>query len=290
MTNPSDEPKRLEFDTTPERTPGRLAFDALAAPGASVARAPARPAPRALDFGPASASDQAVRTAPADAVGRALFGESNHPQLEACFRAAQASFPHLYPDYAPRIERHIRQLVPLKLATVATIGDGALETAGNLVEAVAATTREFNELGAADMMAGLLAQATRKAGMFERWFGAASGHVDYRAALGALKQSLGFFPRRTEALAAEVRHAEENLVVVLAALSAVSDVVRAPDDAGVERALFDRRNIVGQAVQQIRMQPAQLRGLDERVTDLLSRADHLMNVVLPAALAARPSR
>jgi hypothetical protein len=38
------------------------------------------------------------------------------------------------------------------------------------------------------------------------------------------------------------------------------------------------------------MQPAQLRALDERVTDLLSRADHLMNIVLPAALAARPQR
>ncbi|MEN8516453.1 hypothetical protein [Burkholderia sp. RS02] len=288
MTNPSDEPKRLEFDTTPERTPGRLAFDAPPTAGVPAARVPDRPAPQALDFGPAS--DKAVRAAPADAIGRALFGESNHSLLEACFRAAQASFPNLYPDLAPRIERHIRQLVPLKLATVATIGDGALETAGNLVEAVAATTREFNELGAADMMAGLLAQATRKAGMFERWFGAASSHVDYRAALGALKQSLGFFPRRTEELAAKVRHAEENLVVVLAALSAVADVVRVPDDAGVERTLFDRRNIVGQAVQQIRIQPAQLRGLDERVTDLLSRADHLMNVVLPAALAARPQR
>jgi len=288
MTNPSDEPKRLQFDTTPERTPGRLAFDASSTAGVPAARVPDRPAPQALDFGPAS--DKAVRAAPADAIGRALFGESNHPLLEACFRAAQASFPNLYPDFAPRIERHIRQLVPLKLATVATIGDGALETAGNLVEAVAATTREFNELGAADMMAGLLAQATRKTGMFERWFGAASSRVDYRAALGALKQSLGFFPRRTEELAAKVRHAEENLVVVLAALSAVADVVRVPDDAGVERTLFDRRNIVGQAVQQIRIQPAQLRGLDERVTDLLSRADHLMNVVLPAALAARPQR
>ncbi|WP_069706943.1 hypothetical protein [Burkholderia seminalis] len=291
MTNPSDEPKRLEFDTTPERTPGRLAFDAPpGAPAARVPERPERPAPQALDFGPAAAADKGARVPPADAVGRALFGEANHPQLDACFRAAQASFPNLYPDYAPRIERHIRQLVPLKLATVATIGDGALETAGNLVEAVAAATREFNELGAADMMAGMLAQATRKAGVFERWFGAASGHVDCRAAIGALKQSLGFFPRRTEALAAQVRQAEENLVVVLAALSAVSDVVRAPDDAGVERTLFDRRNIVGQAVQQIRMQPAQLRGLDERVTDLLSRADHLMNVVLPAALAARPQR
>ncbi|WP_175854475.1 hypothetical protein [Burkholderia anthina] len=288
MTNPSDEPKRLEFDTTPERTPGRLAFDSPPAAGVPAARAPERPAPQALDLGPPPG--QATRAAPADTLGRALFGGSNHPQLEACFRAAQASFPNLYPDYAPRIERHIRQLVPLKLATVATIGDGALEAAGNLVEAVAATTREFNELGAADMMAGMLAQATRKAGMFDRWFGAASAHVDYRAALGALKQSLGFFPRRTEELAAKVRHAEENLVVVLAALSAVSDVVRAPDDAGIERTLFDRRNIVGQAVQQIRMQPAQLRGLDERVTDLLSRADHLMNVVLPAALAARPQR
>ena len=38
MTNPSDEPKRLEFDTTPERTPGRLAFDAPPAAAAPVAR------------------------------------------------------------------------------------------------------------------------------------------------------------------------------------------------------------------------------------------------------------
>ena len=129
----------------------------------------------------------------------------------------------------------------------------------------------------------MLAQATRKAGMFERWFGAATGHVDTARRSSAVAR---FFPRRTEELAAKVRHAEENLVVVLAALSAVSDVVRAPDDAGVERTLFDRRNIVGQAVQQIHATRA-IAGLDERVTDLLSRADHLMNA---AALAARPQR
>ncbi|PCE21529.1 hypothetical protein [Burkholderia ubonensis] len=283
MTRQPDEPKPLEFDGAPARTPGRLAFDA---PPADPSRPAERPAPKALDLGPAP--ERHARTAPADVVGRALFGESNHPLLEQCFRVAQTRFPNLYPDCAPRIERHIRQLVPLKLASVATIGDGALESAGNLVEAVAATTREFNELGAADLMADLLAQATRKAGMLERWFRPSSGHVDYRAALGALKQSLGFFPRRTEELAVKARHAEESLVVALAALSAVADVVRAPDDPGLERTLFDRRNIVGQAVQQIRMQPALLRGLDERVTDLLSRADHLMNVVLPAAVAARP--
>ncbi|TCW80502.1 hypothetical protein C5O80_27300 [Burkholderia sp. SRS-46] len=272
MTRPPDAPKALDFDDGARaRAPGRLVFDTPPAD---------RPEPKALDLGPAPAT-------PAAAAGKALFGEANHPLLEQCFAAAQRSFPNLYPDYAPRIERHIRQLVPLRLATVATIGDAALDAAGQLVEAVAATTREFNELGAADLMAGMLAQATRKAGMLERWFRPSSGRLDYRAALGALKQSLGFFPRRTGALAAKLGHAEESLVVVLAALSAVADVVRAPDDAGLERTLFDRRNIVGQAVQQIRMQPAQLRGLDERVTDLLSRADHLMNVVLPAAAAAR---
>ncbi|KVU88629.1 hypothetical protein WK76_00570 [Burkholderia ubonensis] len=285
MNRQSDEPKVLDFDDGAlVRTPGRLAFD-VSPVGAAQ---PDRPTPAPIHFDPEPA--KCTRALSADALGRALFVESNHPLLEQCFRAAQAGFPNLYPDCGARIERHIRQLVPLKLVTVATIGDGALETAGTLVEAVAATTREFNELGAAEMMSGMLAQATRKASMFERWFGAASGHVDYRAALGALKQSLGFFPRRTEALAARVRHAEENLVVVLAALSAVSDIVRVPNDAGVEHALCDRRNIVGQAVQQIQMQPAQLLGLDERVTDLLSRADHLMNVVLPAVLAAHPPR
>ncbi|MXN75045.1 hypothetical protein GR157_09845 [Burkholderia sp. 4701] len=276
MIGPPDEPKALDFDDgAPARTPGRLVFDAPPAD---------RPEPKALDLGPASAQD--TRALPAAAAGKALFGEANHPLLERCFDAAQRAFPNLYPDYAPRIERHIRQLLPLRLATVATIGDAALDAAGQLVEAVAATTREFNELGAADLMAGMLAQATRRAGMLERWFRPSSGPLDYRAALGALKHSLGFFPRRTGELAAKLRHAEENLVVVLAALGAVADVARAPDDAGLERTLFDRRNIVGQAVQQLRMQPAQLRRLDERVTDLLSRADHLMNVVLPAAAAA----
>jgi hypothetical protein len=288
MASTPDEPKRLEFDTAPARAPGRPAGDApgAAASPAGAADVSGRPAPKALDFGPVPAAD--TRSAPADAIGRALFGEANHPLFERCVRAAQARFPTLYPDDAPRIERHIRQLLPLKLATVATIGDGALEAAGNLVEAIAATTREFNELGAADRMADLLAQITRKAGVLDRWFRPSSAPVDYRAALGALKQSLGFFPRRTETLAAKLRHADENLVIVLAALSAVADVVRLPDDAGLERTLDDRRAIVGQAVQQIRMQAPQLRGLDERVTDLLSRADHLMNVVLPAALAVRP--
>ena len=201
-----------------------------------------------------------MRTAPAEAVGRAVFGESNHPQLEACFRAAQASFPNLYPDYAPRIERHIRQLVPLKLATIATIGDGALETAGNLVEAVAATTREFNELGAADMMAGMLAQ--RRKGRHVRTL-VRRGDGPCRLPRGdrgaqAVARLLPAPYRGTRREGPPCGRKPRGRA--RGAERAVSDVVRAPDDAGVERTLFDRRNIVGQAVQQIRMQPAQLRG------------------------------
>ena len=208
--------------------------------------------------------------------------------LEQCFQAARAAFPNLYPDCGPRVERCIRQLVPLKIATVATMGDKALETSGTLVESVAALVREFNALGAAEAMAGLLAQATHKTGMLERWFKPSGTTLDYRATLGALKASLAFFPRRSAALGDEVARAEESLVVVLAALSAVAETIRTPDDVGLARTLDDRRAIVGQALAQIRMQPVQLRGLDERVLDLLSRADHLMNVVLPAAVAARP--
>ena len=295
MTRQSDGPKALDFEAGPAPAAGRLAFEP-SEPGASpLAKRPAAPVlgepqavvePHALALGQAP-QPAARAAAPADAVGKALFGGAPQPLVEQCCRAAQSAFPSLYPEYAPRIERHIRQLVPLKLTTLATFGDGALEQAGNLVEAVAATTREFNELGAAELMASLLAQATRRTGMLDRWLRPSSGPVDYRAALGALKQSLGYFPRRTEALGEEVRLAEAHLVVVLAALSAVADAARAPEEAGLTRTLFDRRNIAAQAVQQIRMQPAQLRGLDERVSDLLSRADHLMNVVLPAAAATR---
>ncbi|MEK6424499.1 MAG: hypothetical protein V4801_33365 [Burkholderia gladioli] len=317
MTHPPDEPKRLDFDSEPARTPGRPLFDAAPAaapaprapeqrvrpiaPAPSAPSAPPsqparpvradRPAPAALDLGPSSPPQQQraqARAPAADAVGKSLFGGAEHPQLQACFDAARAAYPNLYPEHGARVERHIRQLLPPRLAAVATIGDTALAASGDLVEAIADTTREFGELNAADLMAGLLAQATRKDGMLDRWFRPATNTpVDYRAALGALKQSLGFFPRRTAMLADKLRHADEGLVVVLAALSAVTDVVRIPDDAGLERTLHDRRSIVAQALQQLRMQPMQLSGLDERVTDLMSRADHLMNVVLPAAHAAR---
>ncbi|MBN3723408.1 hypothetical protein [Burkholderia sp. Ac-20379] len=318
MTHPSDEPKRLDFDTEPERKPGRPLFDAAPAAAAPAPRAPdtrvrpidlpqaapspspssqparpampapsGRPAPAALDLGPSSPRSE-PRSPAAEAVGKSLFGGAEHPQLQACFDAARAAYPNLYPEHGARVERHIRQLLPPRLATVATIGDTALAASGDLVEAIADTTREFGELNAADLMAGLLAQATRKDGMLDRWFRPTTNTpVDYRAALGALKQSLGFFPRRTAMLADKLRHADESLVVVLAALSAVTDVVRIPDDAGLERTLHDRRSIVAQALQQLRMQPVQLSGLDERATDLMSRADHLMNVVLPAAHAAR---
>lgn len=312
MTHPPDEPKRLDFDTEPERKPGRPLFDAAPAAAAPAPRAPEprvrpidlpqstqparpapstrteRPAPAALDLGPSSPPRAESRSPAADAVGRGLFGDAEHPQLQACFDAARAAYPNLYPEHGARVERHIRQLLPPRLAAVATIGDTALVASGDLVEAIAETTREFGELNAADLMAGLLAQVTRKDGMLDRWFRpATTTPVDYRAALGALKQSLGFFPRRTAMLADKLRHADESLVVVLAALSAVTDVVRIPDDAGLERTLHDRRSIVAQALQQLRMQPVQLSGLDERATDLMSRADHLMNVVLPAAHAAR---
>jgi hypothetical protein len=294
MTRQADEPKPLAFDTAPERTPGRLAFDVRANP-----RAGDRPAPKALDFGPepARASREAGPTIAsaarvADAaqrpLGKAVFEEASHAVLDECFQAAQDAFPNLYPHCGPRVERCIRQLVPLRIATVATMGDKALETSGALVESVAMLVREFNELGAADAMAGLLAQATHKAGMLARWLKPSVAGVDYRGTLGALKASLAFFPRRSAALVDDVARAEESLVIVLAALSAVAKTIGIPDDAGLARTLDDRCAIVGQALAQIRMQPAQLRGLDERVLELLSRADHLMNVVLPAAAAARP--
>ena len=294
MARQADEPKPLAFDTAPELTPGRLAFD-----GQEKPRADDRPGPRALAFGSeparaareaASADATAARAAGAaqPPLGKALFGEASHALLEQCFQSARAAFPNLYPDCGPRVERCIRQLVPLKIATVATMGDKALETSGTLVESVAVLIREFNALGAADTMAALLAQATHKAGMLERWFKPTGASVDYRATLGALKASLTFFPRRSAALGDEVARAEESLVIVLAALSAVADTTGTPDDVGLVRTLDDRRAIVGQALAQIRMQPMQLRGLDERVLDLLSRADHLMNVVLPAAAVARP--
>ncbi|WP_232466353.1 DUF475 domain-containing protein [Burkholderia ubonensis] len=127
----------------------------------------------------------------------------------------------------------------------------------------------------------------------EHWIGIFEGPMRHLGRITALEVALTLAIVIIASL--YVPSAEQVSFLLAGAFGVISfviahGIVRVPNDAGVEHALCDRRNIVGQAVQQIQMQPAQLLGLDERVTDLLSRADHLMNVVLPAVLAAHPPR
>ncbi len=314
------EPKEIEFGAgvpsvvqrDAHRAPAPLAFGAPA-PQAATGSPPAAKAPRALAFpdagpdapsaGAAQAATAGLRvpgklqfTAPpspppprpsAGEPARALFGEAGHPLLERCFQAARDRFARLYPAHRLRIERAIRQLLPPRLQTVAGAAEASLAASGEAVEAVARLMREFNELDAARVMADLLARTTRKEGLLDRIFHGRNAEVDFRAVLTVLKQALSAFPPRTEALAATIQRAEESLMITLAALGAVADVVQAPDEPALERALADRRDVVSQAVQQLALLPLQLRGVDEKTVDLLSRADHLMNVTLPAAMAAR---
>ncbi|MEZ2352658.1 hypothetical protein AB6804_19190 [Caballeronia sp. RCC_10] len=93
-------------------------------------------------------------------------------------------------------------------------------------------------------------------------------------------------PPRIDAIQKTVMQAREGLGIGLAALCAVADIDGNPDDATASNALRDRRAIVQQAFQQVDLLSLQARGFEAEIVNLLSRTDQLMNVTLPAALAA----
>ncbi|AET95338.1 hypothetical protein BYI23_E001770 (plasmid) [Burkholderia sp. YI23] len=303
------EPRALQFDDQPRKTlpvsePKKLDFgqSALVEAGAKAETATPRPiqfgeqhaearsqsaVPGRLAFGQPEELRPVQSQAAHAGKPKVLFGDTEHPLLERCFEVARARFPDLYPAHQVRIERAIRQLLPPTLATILTIAELPLQASGEVVETVARVTREFNELDAASLMSKLLETVTRKDGLMDRLLHGKPEEVDYRSALTTVKQALNSFPSRTVELLAKVDRAKVGLVVSLAALGAVGDVIQLPDEPAVEMALRDRRDIVRQAFQQIELLPSQLQRIDEKVVGLLSRADHLMNVTLPAAIAVR---
>ncbi|MDR5808546.1 hypothetical protein [Caballeronia sp. LZ019] len=263
----------------------------------------ARPEPRVLRFpekrpaeppqvaAPLFDERSARKPAPRGEPGRALFGESGHPLLDRCFELAMQRFPELYPKHRARIERAIRQLMPPSVESATSIADAPLRACGESVEALTRMTRDFADLDAAGIMASLLDRATQKPGLMNRiagrYLGVREPEPDYRAALTTLKVSLQSFSARIDALQKTVMQAREGLCIGLAALCAVADVDGEPNDATASNALYDRRAIVQQAFQQLELLALQARGFEAEIVNLLSRTDQLMNVTLPAALAAR---
>ncbi|MDR5734724.1 hypothetical protein QCE47_20650 [Caballeronia sp. LZ025] len=278
MSRDDLQPRPLDFgDASPE--PGVLRF-------ADVKAAEPAPAVAPL-FGERSAR----KTAPRGEPGRALFGESGHPLLDRCFELAMQRFPELYPKHQLRIERAIRQLTPPSVDAATSIADAPLRACGESVETLTRMTRDFADLDAAGIMAALLDRATHGPTLVNRiagrYLGVDTAEPDYRAALTTLKVSLQSFSARIDAIQKTVMQAREGLGIGLAALCAVAGIDGNPDDATASNALHDRRAIVQQAFQQVELLSLQARGFEAEIVNLLSRTDQLMNVTLPAALAAR---
>jgi hypothetical protein len=104
-----------------------------------------------------------------------------------------------------------------------------------------------------------------------------------------LKVSLQSFMPRVRVLREEVDHARESLASGLAALSAVCDIDHG-GNATAALALGERRSAVRQAFQQLELLSLQVNAFEADLVGLLSRADQLANITLPAALAARNQR
>ncbi|WP_250469100.1 hypothetical protein [Caballeronia sp. GAFFF2] len=223
--------------------------------------------------------------------GKTLFGEAGHPLLNQCFECARQQFPGLYPRQQARIERAIRRLVPPRLEHIVVMAEAPLHACGEAVETFTRMMRDFAELDGAGLMRDLLERAAHRPGLIDRltgrYLGTETPELDFRGLLTTLKTSLHSFPARVKSSRQHIAEAHDGLAIGLAALSAVADLPEPWDTASAARALLDRRAMVRQAFQQLELLSLQVDAFETDVVDLLSRADQLMNVTLPAALAAR---
>ncbi|SAL59647.1 hypothetical protein AWB73_06634 [Caballeronia turbans] len=287
---PSDqpEPKPLAF-SKPQRDVRELQ------PRASEERAvtPLDFGSNAVSVDPLFDSREARRRVSNAEPGKSVFGDHGHPLLNRSFELARQQFPELYPKHGPRIERGIRQLLPLRLETISMFADAALRTCGESVDIFMRVTRDFADLDAAGLMRQMLDSATRKPGILDRltehYLKPQRPEMDYRESLSTLKVSLQSFMPRVRVLREEVDHARESLASGLAALSAVCDIDHG-GNATAALALGERRSAVRQAFQQLELLSLQVNAFEADLVGLLSRADQLANITLPAALAARNQR
>lgn len=283
MTDRVPVPKPLVFDDAPPgpatsvKGPLPLSFgedEVFQAPGAPAQLV----VPKPLSF--ESFPDAAPR--PRRKLARPLFESENHPAVRAAIEAAWERYPELYETDGPRIDNHIRKLLPLTLANVSVWADEELLNEARTVLDASALIQKLAQLGVPALLEEVAASGQPPTGLIGKLLNRTASPESFRPALVAARTKLGVVATEGETKAKKLSDASRDLGILLISLVVVADGAGEAPDRSLAETVMHRRTLLQQALRQAELAVLQLEEVRRQGVDLMNQISTMLTVTLPA--------
>lgn len=300
----SQKPTRIVLNTEPSlRTPSQgpqagpraVVFPANKAPTEALAvsqRAPASvstSAPGALIFPPSAPSVAMPR--PSSMVGMPLFAQAAHPLLDTALHKANTASPELVAanDNRARLERILKELLPLKTPVIETFAHAALDQCRRHAFSAAALGKRHIELRGGDRLQAAVTTLRPATGFKDKLkkILQSAAEANPHAQLSLLRLQLVELLHDTRKAVPEALADGERLALRLLALRSVVEASGRALDTALEFALQQRLETLRAAALQAQLVSAQLKLTEDTASLQLVECDRLANVTLTAVALAR---
>lgn len=219
--------------------------------------------------------------------GEGLFPESRpDPMVADVIAEVRQSFAAVYATEYTRIDRYIKQLLPLTSEKCISWGDKVLKTVGELSSNGSKLTKRFSEANSEELMRDALDDANGSGGVLDRMF-RKGGTANVKPRLAGLKAQLSGWLPECENISNQARETRIKATAKMVAFASVCAVVGDQLDASIATVANSRRIILQQSLAQLELTAAQMDQLRATLLDQIARVDQLLYVTIPAIEAAR---
>lgn len=229
--------------------------------------------------------------------GKSLFADAKSPSDQSLIKSAIQYVQTNYGDLGEtteRIERQIRQILPLKTDVLMGWGATALSENGSNASRCAQAVKEYTELRSNELIEAALKAAQyvpENQSLLEKVFSSKQTNLlYYKPRLVVMQTQLKTALPNIESLLEQSSKLHGRLMLCVASLAAAVQVSGTINDATLDRITQERRTILTQAANQAKLVNLQLTQTKGLIADQLSRLDQMINVTIPAFELANASK
>lgn len=218
---------------------------------------------------------------------KSVFAEQTHALHNSVMAEMQKSFASVVAQDAQKVERHIKQLLPLTAEKATGWAEKHIRGVGQLVTASSAIAKRFSAASGEQLMAEALEEANGSGGLFKKLMRSSKGQSNLRPQLAGIRAQIGLWLPECEKMMTESITGMQKVSFSLASLSAVRTVYGDTLDALIAASADTRRVVLQQALTQLELTRTQMEQLRATMLDQVMRMDQLLNITLPAIDAAK---
>lgn len=212
---------------------------------------------------------------------KSLFGDTdNDPKMVKAVAYLNEKYESVYIGNERPLKNMIKQLMDLDLNIISTWGEEVLIETKNVVTLSAEKIREFNSYNGNETLNEILNIANHQQSLMQKLTKSfSSNKVTYLNRVEALKIKL----KSTFSVLVECNKICKSSVISkwLVTIAAVADTMNITDEL-VSEAIFNRRRLLQQSLQNIQVAQAQVEQVLGLIIKMQSEIDHIIDVVVPS--------